>query len=342
VTLTYKGALSLAAARSPLQALSPLILNAHGEAAIALTASIDGAFSLNATLSITPPTLAATITALATFEANCSAALALGLPTVSFDVTAAANLVAHLQASLALLGTLQALLNAPCAVGALGYLGTGNLLGAAVSALTALITPTNALIVAGVDNPLTVPPAIAHVQLVKFLNGVSWPGANLFTTLGQITPVTVNSLVQGNASIQYQLGLALELAANIAVSPPTFSASIQAAIAFAAALQVDGVLALPSVHFALDASAKIAASLQAQFNLLYNLGVALNRQDATFFVYTWDSIGSAGLGTDLTLALTSVWGDLTTSTLLPCAVAVFGVADPASLTALHSLFGGAY
>jgi hypothetical protein len=344
MALTYQGKFSLCASRPPTKALSPLLLDAHGEAAIAIAASITGALNLNASLSITPPTLALTLQALIDFEASCTLALSLGLPTISFDFTAALDLVAHLNASLGLLVTLDALLAVPCAIGALGYVGPGTLLGAAVSAIP--ITATKALVIGAPDIPSLTPPApdptIASTQLKLFLNGLAFPGASLFTSLCDLTKVTCDSIAEGRASIEYQLGLALQLAGHITVSPPTFAASIDAMAKFAAALKADGLFALPKVNFALDASARIAATLQAQFSLLFNLGLAINRQDAQFFIYTWDGLGLP-LGTALTAELATEWGgDPFTPSIAPCHAAVLATADPVSDGVIQAFFGGAF
>lgn len=89
----------------------PALARAVASAAGDLTAKITGIAQLQASVTVSPPTIAAQIQVvtalLATLQAQLALALALGLPEVSIDLTVMLGLLADLNAQLALLITLQ-------------------------------------------------------------------------------------------------------------------------------------------------------------------------------------------------------------------------------------------
>lgn len=345
MAIVYKGNMSFAAGgtfpQGAVSPLCPLLARACGNAAISIAAAYQGALDLNASISITPPSIAALISALAEFEAQCSFAITAGVPTVSFDTSGIAQILVDLNASLTALIALDAQLELPAAVAWLGYPypapGTG--LGAAC---TPLSTVTNALILAAVDIPFFTS-GVAKAQLEALLDGVTYPGAGAFVQIKDISATAKAAIPQASAAIQHQIDLALKL--RPAVSPPTFAASAQAAAKLAAYLSTDAGAVLPKVGFTLAASAKLAASLLAQFNALIQLGLAIYRPDGGLYVYSYTDTGTpGGLATELTAALASVWGDGVTPTALPCEAAVLGTVDPvswANLTGASGFFAGA-
>jgi hypothetical protein len=339
MSLTPHGRIAFAAGANKttgaiIDPLCPLVVKSIGNASVAIAGGASGAATLNASLTVSPPTILSIEAQIQAFIASLNFAITAGAPNVSFSATAAAQLVADLGVSLALLPVLTALLSLPVVVGWLGYPyplpGTG--LGAYVTASS--LTPVDyAIVLAAVDIPLLTS-GVARQKLEQFLSGASYPGVGAFSNLGQLSPVTLNAIEQGEASIRYQLKMATLLATHLTVTPPTFSASIKAMTNFKLGL-------LPKVNFALNATAKLAADLNAKFSALIQLGLALNRPDGALYVYTWDDTGPPGLGGELTAELATTWNDGVTSTSLPCEALVLGTADPISKAALNQFFAGA-
>jgi len=109
-----------------------MAFSAMGQASIEANARLAGAIALQASLTITPPTLVATIAALAEMQVQLQAAFSLGLPSVSFNLSACAALIAEIDASLNLLIQL-GLLWGVGGLFAYTYAGTGPGLGAALT-----------------------------------------------------------------------------------------------------------------------------------------------------------------------------------------------------------------
>jgi hypothetical protein len=154
--------------------------------------------------------------------------------------------------------------------------------------------------------------------------------------------VTDLAIGQGYSAIQFQLKTALQLLAAMQVSftPPTLAVTAEALTNFSAYLSAHASLGPPSLQAAISATANLAASLQAQFGLIIDLGLALNRYDAQLFVYTYSGTGAA-LGAAVTSALASTWGDGTTPTSGACVAAILATTDSASWTVLTGFMGGA-
>jgi hypothetical protein len=356
MTVNYVGQLAFAAGADRatgniVPPLCPILVNSEGVAAVSIAAAIDGLLALQAQITITPPNLTAILAALVEFQAQCTAALSAGLPSVSFDISAAATLVANLTAALTLVVTLEALLALPVEVSFVGSpyptIGTTPSLGVAAGLLPPLPggSPSKALVLVAPDLPPPMPASPARAALSDLLGGITYPSVGIFTNLGQMSPVSLNAIPEALAGIEYQLGLATQLHAFVKVNPPTFTASIKATVAFAAHLKAAAALALPKVDFQLKAIARIVADLQARFSLLYTLGLALNRPDATLCVYTWDDTGPPGFAIELVAKVTPNWDGPTgfmDSSILPAQVAIMGTADSVSWTALVDSAAGAF
>lgn len=328
--------------------ICPLVVKAAGNAAIAISAAIDGLLALQAQITITPPNLTLLLDALIEFQAQCTAGIALGLPSVSFDLSASIQLIADLTASLTLLLALEVMLQVPVVAEWIGIPyptpGTG------LPVLAAPITATcdHALILVAADLPAPLSTG-SRTALTTMLDGISYPGVGVFTNLGQMSIVTLNALAEARASIEYQLGLALNLKAFFKLNPPTFAASIDATIKFAAHLRAALALALPSIDFQFSAIARIVADLQLRFGILYLLGIALSVPFGELFVYRYDTSVGPGFIADFTLTLTPNFdgpsGFIPSS--LPCQAAVIGGADPFTWNTLVAnggdlaFFGGA-
>jgi len=343
VSLVYVGAL-------PLVAICPIVNLSIGEVSVAIQAAFSGALDLNASLSITPPTLTIILAALAQIQAEISAAIALGLPSISFNASFAASLVAKLELAFTLLINLEALLSAHIGIFAYSYSGLANAMGAAVSTELATQWPdgtpssgaSNALIFGAVNNITLTPPTIAPDSMKRFLNGLAFTPGLAYAgkiTLATLSLVTALAIDEGNGAIQAQLAAALALQASLAITPPSFAITASALLDYAVALVADAELALPSIQFALDATANLAADLSAKFGLVINLGFALARPDAALFCYKWSGAGNA-LGGALSTSLVSTWGDGTTPTNTPCIAAILGAVDSLTWTTMGSFFGG--
>lgn len=343
MSLTYAGNL-------PITGLCPIVATVMADAAIAMSASFNGAVAVNAQFSLSPPTVAAILSAAATFSAECTVGAGLSLPSVSFDLTACANLTASLTAALSGLPSLLALLNASVGVFGYTYSGIASSLGGALTTSLATTwgdgtTPTSgsctALIFGLVNNASLSPPNIASTQFASFLSGLTTFGSSGLNYSGKMTlGALCAALLAGTSNISLvinaQLAVAAALQASLSITPPTLFADASMAAAVAADLS----LTLPSPSFAVSASASLQASLNAQFAAVIALGVILARFDATAFVYLYTGAANA-LGAAVTTSLASTWGDGTTPTSGSCNAVVLGAADSATATAMTSLFGGA-
>jgi hypothetical protein len=336
--LVYVGSLSLAA-------LAPSVYASIGEVAVSLNAALQGNLALNASLSASPPTLATVLAAAEEFSTQLVAAEVSipPVPNVSFSLSDCVTLTANLNASFGLLVTLEALLSAAIGAYAFTFAGQGNALGLEVGIELGSTWPDgapttgtcNALLFGAVSS-------VAQTQLAAFLNGLP-PSAGGLSYVGKIglaamSPVTNAATAQGNAAINVQLVATAALQASLAVTPPSFPTMLTAQAKFQANLSAQA--AIPIVKFALAATASAAASLSAKFGLLCQLGGALDRFDATLFVYTYAGVANA-MGTAIGTALASTWGDGTTPTSSACTAVLLGATDTPTWTALTAFFGGA-
>lgn len=352
--------------------LCPLVMNSIGEVSVAISAAFTGSVELNASFSISPPSIAGTLAAIADFDTALATGITFGLPTVSFGANASIAAIAKLEAAFGLLVTLDALLDLGVTLFGTAVTGTGVSLGSQLGSEyflqwpddTPSAIPANVVLFAAVELPF-VPapfnPAVAADKLKRYLNGLTWGddlgdiSSRSFGNIGDLVKVAADATVQGNAAIQYQLDQTLTLAAHINVNPPTFAASIEAMAKFQADFIASGALALPRVNFVLNASASIAANLNAKFNAIVQLGLALNSPVAQMYVYAGNTTASdmrdfltqeLGPTPPEVGATPLTWGKHGTydfSTLLPCKVGVVGASalNPGAWVAIQALFAGA-
>jgi hypothetical protein len=336
MAITYIGSLSFAA-------LTPLVYGAIGTIGVSLNASLQGNLALNASLSVSPPTLATTLIASAEFTAQLAIALAAfpPVPNISFSVSDCVNLSASLNASFGLLVTLDALLSAAVGIYSYGYVGAGSSMGAAVTTALATHWPdgaptntsTNAMIFGATSS-------VAQTQIGLFLGGCPFTGGLAYggrLGLSGLSKVTAKAVPQGNAGISAQLSATASLQASLSVSPPSIVQMIEANAKFYANLSAQ--VTVPDVKFALAATAQAAAHLSAKFGFLCQLGACFEQADATLFCYTYSGLGNA-MGADLTTELASTWGDGMTPTSGSCSAAILGATDSLTYSAMTSFFGG--
>lgn len=336
MALAYVGSLSL-------PALVPVVELSIGAPAIAINAQLQGAISLNASLTVSPPTVAVYLATLAEIEAQLTAAIDLGLPSVSFQFSDTVTLIASLEAAFGILAQLEALLTASIGVYAFVYSGTASAMGAAVTAELASAFPDGAPSSAATQAMIlgAVSPASQSV-IVGFLNGLQVGAGLVYTAklsaLATLSVVTALAVGQGEPAIQAQLDAALAVQAHVQVSPPTLAVTLEAVASFAAYLRANIAVGPPSVHAAISATASLVASIQAHFGMLVQLGALLSSAGSVF-AYTYSGAGSA-LGVALTSALASTWGDGVTPTSSACVVPILATTDAASWTTLSAFFGG--
>lgn len=121
----------------------PSMLSVNARLLADVQAKIAAAIALQARITLTPPTLTASLTAALALVARLQASIALGLPSVSLDLTAMLKVIASLQVDL------QAALAINVAFGtggiaALSYEGPiGSMGGELTGALETLFPPTN-------------------------------------------------------------------------------------------------------------------------------------------------------------------------------------------------------
>src|SRR6185312_2790264 len=202
-------------AELPLPAIVPSVNLSIGIPAMSINANLQGALDLNASFSISPPTIGVYIAALVDVEAQMTAAIGLGLPSVSFDASAAATLVASLNAAFGLLVTLEGLLSASIGLYAFTYSGVASSMGAAVTSELATqwpdgapsSGPCNAIVLGAVSN-------VAQMQLASFLDGLSVGSGLVYTAklgaIAELSLVTNAAIGQGYTAIQAQLDAALQ------------------------------------------------------------------------------------------------------------------------------------
>ena len=90
----------------------------------------------------------------------------------------------------------------------------------------------------------------------------------------------------------------------------------------------------------LQASASAAASLSANFGAMCQLGAVLGAFGESLFVYKYSGPANA-LGSAVTAALATTWGDGTTPTSGACTAAILATTDSLAFAAMSGFFGGA-
>ena len=314
----------------------PSVQSSIGFVAINLEAQLSGTLALSASFSLHPPTIDFYLAALAEIQAQIDLGIQFSVPSVSFTITA--DLVAELELAFSLLLVLETLLAAALEMYAFTFSGLANTMGGALTAQLGTTWPDGAptagacqAMIFGATSP------IAQTQIQAFLNGLKVGTGLVYTTkmaaLLELSLVTQSATNQGRAGIQAALDAALAIKAQ--VTPPSLSVTAEALAKFAAYLKAHLSVAPPAI----SAMLKFAASLQAQFGLLIQLGLTLNRYDAQLFCYTYSGTG-AGLGSAVTSALGSTWGDGTTPTNSECFAVILATTESATFDVMSAFFGG--
>jgi hypothetical protein len=123
---------------------SPNFASLVAQAMAELNAKLAGALQLQASITITPPTMAASlqtaVALVAALEAQIALSISLGLPEVSVDLTVMLSVVAEINASLAVLIGLSELM-AVAGVAVITHTGTAGSHGSEVQACVNSIAP---------------------------------------------------------------------------------------------------------------------------------------------------------------------------------------------------------
>lgn len=132
--------------------------------------------------------------------------------------------------------------------------------------------------------------------------------------------------------LQTQLEAAIKASVSITLTPPTLTASLEAALALVASLKAAIALGLPDVSISADFMIDIIAALKLQVDLLLELGETLGVAGLLMFNYEGQS---SRLGAELGAEVTRVVGDQPTQGLLLVATApeVFVALGKVMLTA---------
>lgn len=136
------------AGRIGLGTLSGITLRATAQGDAGIKSQLDGALALQASLAITPPSLAADVVANAQFAAFLAAQGELALPSIQAALSATANAAASLSAKFGLLIALGATLSNLASLFVYRYSGLGNAMGGDITSALATTwgdgtTPTN-------------------------------------------------------------------------------------------------------------------------------------------------------------------------------------------------------
>ncbi len=314
-----------------------------------------GNLALSASLTLTPPTAAFYLAAAIEAQTQLALAASLGAPNFSFSVSDTIALQADLSASFSLLVSLSALLSLSLSGGgayAFTYSGAADTLGASLTTELVSAWPDGApssgscqaLIFGAASSGSPLQP-IAQGSLTAFLDGLTLGPGLIYTgklgTIADVSKVTAQASVQGNAAISASLAASATLSAAASITPPTFATSLTALANFIANLKaaIAAGIQAPSVSVAASATAAAAASISANFGAMASLGLALGG-GGSIFAYTYSGAGDT-MGTAVTTALASTWGDLHTPTSQADAVTVIlAVTDPIAFLSLLSFFGG--
>lgn len=322
--------------------LSPLSLTVSAALTAQIVTDLAGLVALTASLTITPPSFALSITALTALEASLTAAIGLGLPSVDFQATVMLEAIVTLTAELILPLSFRALLEAEAGIFVYGYNGTGRDFGAATTAGisrwpdgTAGDVASNALIVATVS-----PPVWTNVEAFLGILPPSLPRGLTYVAeanLALVCPLCIGACGPIIADLEARLAGAIALSASLAVTLPTFATSLVSVFELLVTLLEAIAIGLPGVVFQLEAIARAIVAVEAKIALLAELTVSLGGGGA--YVYTYSGPG-AGLGTALTASLAGGWPD-GASAGLPANAAILGTVEPTTWTTMSLFFGGA-
>jgi phage tail protein X len=151
--------------------LCPLVVEANAAVLAELQAKLAGCLSLQASLTVTPPTLAANLELATQLVASLTAAIEVGLPGVDFQLTVVAALIASIQGQLEALLALQALMGATVIVWEYG--GPASALGPALTSALAVELPDGTPSASAVNGLVVLTPSPETWLSVKaFFGGI--------------------------------------------------------------------------------------------------------------------------------------------------------------------------
>jgi hypothetical protein len=323
--------------------LCPSVALSLGVPAIAFSASFSGNVALNASLSVTPPTVAIYLSGLAELQAQLNLAIGFGAPSFSFTISDVLSFQVQLEAALTLLVTLEGYLSASIGMYAFTYSGVASGMGGALTSELATSWPDGAPTTASCDAWIFgAVSSIAQTQIAAFLNGLQVASGLVYTAklelLAAMTPVTNAATAQGSAGINAQLSATASLSAGASVTPPTLAIVASALVKAKANLVAQLNVAPPKIQAAINATAKAAVALDASFGLLIDLGATLS--GGSVFVYKYTGAADV-LGAAVTSALSSTWGDGHTPTSGECLSVILATTDTFSAGIVGGFFGGA-
>ena len=346
MALSYVGSL-------PFPLLCPSVQLSIGVPAISLNASLTGALALNASLSVSPPTIEVYLSALAELQTQLELGISLGVPSVSFGVTveaglaAALALVAQLELGFSLLVVLEGLLTASIGMYAYTYNDIASSFGAAVTSELATEWPDGAPTTANCNAIIFgAASSAAQSAMTRFLNGLIFGTGLVYTgklsAMAQMSLVTAAATTQGSSAISAQLTAAAAIVAsaqaNVSVAPPTLAITAVALANFAANLEAQIKFGPPSISAALSATANIAANISAKFNFMAELGLALDF-GGLLFAYTYSGPADT-MGAALTSSLATHWGDGHTLTNTDAIISLLAATDSLTYGIMTGFFGG--
>jgi hypothetical protein len=118
---------------------------------------------------------------------------------------------------------------------------------------------------------------------------------------GLLNPISLSCLGAAGAQLSAQLTGALNLQAQVAVTPPTLALQLEALLSAVAQLQAGIALGLPAVSFSVTQAAALVASIEAQIGLLGVLTALLG--GPAMYVYEYSGGTVSTLGTDIAAGL---------------------------------------
>lgn len=362
MSFSYAGKLALSAIMPSSAAAVLAAANALTGAATRVADDLAGATACSASAIITPPNLAASVTAVSGILAAMAQGLAFSTPSATFQlgvtntlIATLTPIVADLSASLALVTPLVALL-AESNVQAWSWYGTGGALGGAVQAAIGrglpdgspvgiscagfMLASTGGATWSGLQTFFPPIPGTQQFSTLQYLGGLSIDV--LMGLLSVPTRASKVTLAAQLTSLGARLDGATRLAAALTLNPPSLLNSISLANGLLASLQntslrfVAATDALAILAQLVSDLTALAAAIAALIAALNNVTSALATAGVLAFVYE----GKASeLGAAIAAAINGGWPDGTLASA-PSNALVMLASGGGTGTALHSLFGG--
>lgn len=339
--LSYSGELSLGA-------LCPLAVTGAVTAAAELTTRLTLFASLQASLVLSPPTLAVNLVAAAELIVSLTASLTAvppvpPFPSITLQLAGSVTAIAALEAQILILSPLMALLD-EAGVFVYGFDGRTSILGPSVTSALATGLPgsigpranANALLLA------TVAPSTWD-SMKTFFAGVPspGPGAGLVyggaTSIGSLCPVVLRALFSVYSSMKARLSGLIAMVVKYTATLPNPVIAITDVVSYAAAVTAAIARGGPDAAFVVDAVAKTVTVINAAAALITKLQALFGA--AGVFVYKYDGL-TGQLGPSITSSLAGGWPNGAPPSAHANAI-LLGATTPATWTALQAFFGGA-